>query len=152
MSRAKRLQPVLQMAQAKVDEAEQALGYLNSRINEEEATKKQLETYEGEYLELMRGGYEPNRVMKVQDVMRYQSFIQRLEQAQIQQQEEITLLESQKEQVSQHWIKTRARAQAIEAAIEVAKQEENLKASREEQKQLDEFTSLALLRNKSFQS
>lgn len=146
MSRAKRLLPVLQMAQKKVDEAAQALGYLNQRIAQEEATKQQLKNYEGEYLELMRGGYQPNRSMNVQAVMGYQSFIQRLELAQIQQQEEINLLASQKYQVTQHWIKTRARAQAIESAIATAKQEESLLAARQEQKELDEFTSQSFVR------
>lgn len=146
MSRAKRLQPVLKMALQKVEEAAQALGYLNQRLAQEEATKEQLKNYEGEYLELMRGGYEPNRVMNVQAVMGYQNFIQRLELAQIQQQEEINLLASQKDQVTQHWIKARARAQAIEAAIETAKQEESLYAARQEQKELDEFTSQSFIR------
>lgn len=150
MSRAKRLQPVLRMAQQKVEEASQALGYLNQRIAEESATKNQLSGYEGEYLELMRSSHEAGKNMNINATLNYQVFIQRLKLAQIEQQEAINLLESQKQQVMQHWIKTRARQQAVEAVIASAKAEEELIASRQEQKLLDELTSLNLQRGKLF--
>ncbi len=141
MSREKRLQPVLKLAQGKVDEAAKALGYLNSKIAEEQATHSQLKNYESEYLQLMRGGSEPNRRMDVQAVMRYQLFIQRLEAAQIQQNEQIKVLEEQKAQVTQHWIKTQARAKGIGSVIETARQEDAIIANRQEQKLFDEFNS-----------
>ncbi len=141
MSREKRLQPVLKMAQGKVDEAAKALGYLNSQIAAEQATKGQLKNYESEYLQLMRGGDAPGRRMDVQAVMRYQLFIQRLETAQIQQSEQIKLLEQQKAQVTQHWIKTQARAKAIDSVMEAARQEDSIIANRQEQKLFDEFNS-----------
>lgn len=150
MSRAKRLQPVLRMAQQKVEEASQALGYLNQRLAEETATKNQLIDYEGEYLELMRSSHEAGKKMNISATLNYQVFIQRLKLAQVQQQESINLLESQKQQVMQHWIKTRARQQAIEAVIASALEEEALVESRQEQKLLDELTSLNLQRGKLF--
>lgn len=141
MSREKRLQPVLKLAQGKVDEAARALGYLNGKIAVEQATHGQLKNYETEYLQLMRGGDQPGRKMDVQAVMRYQLFIQRLEMAQIQQNEQIKLLEQQKAQVTQHWIKTQARAKAIGSVMDAARQEEAVIANRQEQKLFDEFNS-----------
>lgn len=141
MSREKRLQPVLKLAQGKVDEAARALGYLNGKISAEQATHGQLKNYETEYLQLMRGGDEPGRKMDVQAVMRYQLFVQRLEAAQIQQNEQIKLLEEQKAQVTQHWIKTQARAKAIDSVMEAARKEEMVIANRQEQKMFDEFNS-----------
>ncbi|GLR63918.1 flagellar export protein FliJ [Marinospirillum insulare] len=146
MSREKRLQPVLKLAQGKVDEAARALGYLNSKIAAEQATHGQLKNYETEYLQLMRGGDEPGRKMDVQAVMRYQLFVQRLEAAQIQQNEQIKLLEEQKAQVTEHWIKTQARAKAIGSVMEAARQEEAVIANRQEQKLFDEFNSLSASR------
>lgn len=148
MSREKRLQPVLKLAQGKVDEAARALGYLNNKIAEEQTTHGQLKTYEGEYLQLMRGGNEPGRKMDVQAVMRYQLFVQRLETAQIQQNEQIKLLEQQKAQVTQHWIKTQARVKAIGSVMDAARQEEAVIANRQEQKLFDEFNSLLSSRRK----
>ncbi len=141
MSREKRLQPVLKLAQGKVDEAARALGYLNSKIAAEQATQGQLKVYESEYLQLMRGGDEPGRKMDVHAVMRYQLFVQRLEAAQIQQSEQIKLLEEQKAQVTEHWIKTQARAKAISSVMEAARQDEAVMANRQEQKLFDEFNS-----------
>ncbi|WP_027847991.1 flagellar export protein FliJ [Marinospirillum minutulum] len=141
MSREKRLQPVLKLAQGKVDEAARALGYLNSKIAAEQATQGQLKVYESEYLQLMRGGDEPGRKMDVHAVMRYQLFVQRLEAAQIQQNEQIKLLEEQKAQVTEHWIKTQARAKAISSVMEAARQDEAVMANRQEQKLFDEFNS-----------
>ena len=100
MSRKKRLQPVLKLAEGKVDEASRALGYLNQKIEQEAQTKEQLKVYEKEYLQLMRGGDSPGRKMDIQAVLRYQSFIQRLELAQVQQDEQIELLQRQKAQVT----------------------------------------------------
>lgn len=141
MSREKRLQPVLKLAQGKVDEAARALGYLNQKIEQEEATKGLLKNYEAEYLQLMRGGDQPGRRMDVQAVMRYQLFIQRLESAQIQQNEQITLLLQQKEKVTEHWIKTRARAQAVSSVMDAARKEQEWLDARQEQKQADEYTA-----------
>lgn len=141
MSREKRLQPVLKLAQGKVDEAARALGYLNSKIAAEQATQGQLKVYESEYLQLMRGGDEPGRKMDVHAVMRYQLFVQRLEAAQIEQNEQIKLLEEQKAQVTEHWIKTQARAKAISSVMEAARQDEAVMANRQEQKLFDEFNS-----------
>lgn len=141
MSRVKRLQPVLQLAQGKADEAARALGYLNGKIAAEVAAQDQLKDYEKEYLGLMRGGSNPGRPMNVQAVMRYQSFIQRLDAAQIQQGEQIKLLEDQKAQVTQYWIETQARVKAISSVLESAAAEERLHANRQEQKLFDEFNS-----------
>lgn len=141
MSREKRLQPVLKLAEGKVEEAARALGYLNQRIAQEESTSAQLKSYEGEYLQLMRGGDAPGRAMNVQAVMRYQLFIQRLEAAQIQQNEQIHLLQQQKAQVTEHWIKTRARAKAVSSVMEAARAEAALIESRQEQKLFDELSS-----------
>lgn len=141
MSREKRLQPVLKLAQGKVNEAARALGYLNSKIAAEQATHGQLKNYETEYLQLMRCGEQPGRKMDVHAVMRYQLFIQRLEAAQIQQNEQIELLEQQKAQVTEHWIKTQARAKAIGSVMEAARKEEAIAINRQEQKMFDEFNS-----------
>jgi|AntRauTorckE6833_2_1112554.scaffolds.fasta_scaffold01219_6 flagellar export protein FliJ len=141
MSRKKRLQPVLKLAEGKVDEASRALGYLNQKIEQEAQTKEQLKVYEKEYLQLMRGGDSPGRKMDIQAVLRYQSFIQRLELAQVQQDEQIELLQRQKAQVTEHWIKTRARAKGLESIIEAARKEEEILAARKEQKLADEYTS-----------
>lgn len=141
MSREKRLQPVLKLAEGKVEEAARALGYLNSKIAVEQATHGQLKNYEKEYLQLMRGGDQPGRKMDVHAVMRYQLFIQRLEAAQIQQNEQIKLLEDQKAQVTEHWIKTQARAKAIGSVMETARNDEAVMANRQEQKLFDEFNS-----------
>ncbi len=141
MSREQRLQPVLKLAQGKADEASRALGYLNQKIDQEAETKSQLKAYEQEYLQLMRGGDQPGRRMDIQAVLRYQSFIQRLEQAQIQQDEQIELLQRQKDQVTQHWVKTRAKVKGLESIIEAARQEERQLIEQREQKLADEFTS-----------
>lgn len=141
MGREKRLEPVLKMAEGKVDEAARALGYLNQKIAQEEATCELLRNYEGEYLQLMRGGDQIGRRMDVQAVMRYQLFIQRLEAAQIQQHEQLYLLQQQKAQVTEHWIKTRARAQAVSSAMDSIRREEMVQANRQEQKLFDELNT-----------
>ncbi|SFX22227.1 flagellar FliJ family protein [Marinospirillum alkaliphilum] len=146
MGREKRLEPVLKMAEAKVDEAARALGYLNQKIAQEEATRALLKNYEGEYLQLMRGGDQAGRRMDVQAVMRYQLFIQRLEAAQIQQNEQLHLLQQQKAQVTEHWIKTRARAQAVSSAMDSIRREEAVQSNRQEQKLFDELNTMRIAR------
>lgn len=147
MSRQKRLQPVLRLAEGKAEEASRALGYLNQKIEQETETKEQLKVYEKEYLQLMRCGDQPGRRMDIQAVLRYQAFVERLEKAQLQQQEQIEQLERQKAQVTEHWIKTRARVKGLEAIIETARREEERLADRKEQKLADEFTSVRYARN-----
>ena len=142
MSRVKRLDPVLKLAQGKVDEASRALGYLNQKIEQEAGTKEQLKAYEKEYLQLMRGGEQPGRRMDIQAVLRYQAFVQRLEQAQIQQDEQLELLQRQKQQVTQHWIQTRARVQGLESLIQAAQRQQDKIEEQKEQKLADEMTTI----------
>lgn len=142
----KRLAPILQIAQKKSDEAARALGVLNQKLSDENRMLNQLQVYQGDYMNMMGDMCKPGQRLNIKHITRYQNFIDRLELAQRQQNDQIAIINAQKEQVKKYWLKTRARVKALETVIKKDAKKRQYQQEKTEQKNLDEFNQNKLHR------
>ncbi len=147
MKRSQRLKNIMAMAEKKEQDAANALGYLNTKISNEELKRKQLLEYELEYHEkiIETGRTGINGVT----LRTYFGFMDKLSDAANQQVGHIAELEQQVDQVQQYWFKTRGKLKAFESLVDKAEQQEAAEADKQEQKALDEFAAQAYLRRNS---
>lgn len=136
----KRLAPILDIAQKKSDEAARALGVLNQKLSRENTMLNQLQVYQGDYMNMMGEMCKPGQRLDINHIVRYQNFIDRLQTAQRQQNDQIAIINAQKEQVKEYWLKTRARVKALESVIEKDAKVRQYKQDKIEQKNSDEFS------------
>lgn len=147
MKRSERLKNIMTMAEKKEQDAANALGYLNTKISNEEHKRRQLLDYELEYHEKI---IETGKTGVDGATLRtYFSFMSKLNDAASQQVGHIAELEQQVDQVQQYWYKTRGKLKAFESLVERAEQQEAAQADKQEQKALDEFAVQSFLRNKN---
>lgn len=142
-----RLAPILGIAQKKSDEAARALGVLNQKLSDENRMLNQLQVYQGDYVNMMGEMCKPGQRLDIKHIMRYQNFIDRLELAQRQQNDQIAVITAQKEQVKNYWLKTRARVKALESVIEKDEKKRQYQQDKIEQKNSDEFSQNKFHRN-----
>ncbi|OOV88572.1 flagellar export protein FliJ [Oceanospirillum linum] len=146
MKRSERLKNIMTMAEKKERDAVNALGYLNTKVSNEELKQKQLLEYELEYHEKI---IETGRTgINGATLRTYFGFMDKLSHAANQQVGHIAELEQQVDQVQQYWFKARGKLRAFESLVERAEAQEAAEADKLEQKALDEFAALAYLRRK----
>jgi len=132
------------MAEKKEQDAANALGYLNTKIANEEQKRKQLMEYEIEYHEQI---IETGKTgINGATLRTYFGFMDKLSHAANQQVGHINDLEKQVDQVQQYWFKTRGKLKAFECLVDKAEQQEAADQDKQEQKMLDEFASQAFIR------
>ncbi len=105
---------------------------------------RQLESYRHNYMvQAMERGSDG---MLASGFHQYQSFIQTIEKAEIEQQQSVAQLRTNVERKRREWLDLANRHKAIEQLIERQRQKEALKQARSEQKLLDEYATTQFAR------
>ncbi len=136
MSRARRLQPIAELAGHDADAAAQVLAQARDRVAAERRRLNELETYRDDYGARFGGG-----VMRGGSLRDFQAFIAQLNQAIAEQERVLHGLEQELAQYEQTWRDKRTRAQAMERVVEVHRRSERRASERREQQAADEHAS-----------
>ncbi|WP_207062432.1 flagellar export protein FliJ [Motiliproteus sp. SC1-56] len=138
MKKSQRLQPVLQLAARKKQQAEQQLGQARQQLQAEQQKLIQLEAYREEYqqsiLGLGRGGTQ------IEQLRRMQAFLARLSEAIDQQGQQIVMAEQVVAQATKAWQVAHGRHQAMDSLIERSRDAEQRQEDKQFQKTIDELS------------
>lgn len=146
MKRSQRLKPVQQLAEQRRKQAEQALGQAQQRLLAERQSLVQLEEYLADYQrQLLETGQAG---VAMEQLQRLQSFKQRLLDALAQQRLQITFCEQAVAQAKIAWMQASGREKAMGSLVDSARQQEQLQADKQLQKQLDEQSQQRLRRTR----
>lgn len=146
MKRAKRLQPVIDLAALKSQQGLQAIAYMQKRVQEEQDKLNQLSAARDEY-QFSSG--QKTQSFNAYYLKSYRDFASNLELAMQQQTGQIAAVEAQLLQVRKHWQVLDAKAKSlVKTQTKIAAQERQVLAV-QEQKQQDEFVSQAFARSHS---
>lgn len=130
-----------QQAVAEFSQARQQLASFEHQL-------RQLEEYRHNYmLQAMERGSDG---MLAAGFHQYQSFIQTIEKAEMEQQQSVIQLRTNVERKRQIWLDLANRHKAIDQLIERQRQKEAQKQARTEQKLLDEYASMQFIRQRIF--
>lgn len=144
MKRAKRLQPVIDLAQLKSQQGLQAIAYMQKRVQEEQGKLAQLSAARDEY---QFNGSREKQSFNAYYLKSYRDFASNLELAMQQQTGQIAAVEAQLLQVRKHWQILDAKAKSLmKTQAKIASQEMQVLAV-QEQKQQDEFVSQGIARS-----
>lgn len=149
MSRSKRLQPVIDLAEQKSKAGLQAVAYMQKRIAEEEEKLAQLKNCRDEY-RFSDNGKKPS--FNAYYLKSYADFTGNLELAMEQQTGQIATVKGQLAQVRKHWLLLDAKYKGLlktQASIAVRERQDQ---AIKEQKQQDEFVTQAFSRSRSHNS
>ncbi|HWU76133.1 MAG TPA: flagellar export protein FliJ [Rhodanobacter sp.] len=133
-SRAQPLQPAVEQARQRSEEALTVMASQQQRLAEAERQLSELHRYRREYA---AGG---DGAVSVSALLNRQSFIDRIDQAITQQGAEIKRLQRQFEQGRMSWRQAHARESALETVITRFLDDERKAADRHEQAEMDERT------------
>lgn len=146
MSRSKRLQPVIDLAEQKSKTGLQAVAYMQKRIVEEEEKLIQLKNCRDEY-RFSENGKRPS--FNAYYLKSYTDFTGNLELAMQQQVGQIAAVRGQLQQVRKHWLELDAKYKGLlKTQTSIAVQERQDQALNE-QKQQDEFVTQSFSRARS---
>lgn len=132
-SRSVRLQPAADHAREKREDATQRLAEQQGRLQSAEHQLGELQRYRAEYA-LQASG----EGMTVSALLNRQQFIDRIDQAILQQQFEVQRQRRQLEQVRGDWRAAHARERALDSVIDKARTQERKAEDRREQNVIDE--------------
>jgi len=137
MTRSKRIQPVVRIAENREQDAARVLGESLKQLEAQEQRLQELTLYRDEYTRRFQnhagGGMVPARM---QD---FRAFLVQLNQAIDQQRDVVERVRRESEQCRHQWLDQRTRAKALDKVVERYQREELRDADRREQKLLDEF-------------
>lgn len=146
MSKADRLQLVLDLEKKKKDQAAKLLAEAIGNLQKAQSSMSQLKDYRTDYLnEAQEIGKQG---VSASDFRNRQLLADRILGAIEHQEQSINLYERQLEQVRKHYEKIYARVRSIELLIEKSLAEEERKQGVREQKMLDEFSQAQHFRKK----
>lgn len=131
-SRAEPLRPAVDQARQRSEDALAQMATHQQRLAKAEQQLLELRRYRLEYA---GGGEGP---LSVSALLNRQSFVDRIDQAIVQQTAEIGRLQRQFEQVRAHWHRAHARESALGSVVERYVEEERRAADRHEQAEMDE--------------
>lgn len=137
MKKSKRLQPVLQLADRNKKMAEQALANARQQLAGEQQKMTQLDDYLAEYQDNLR--QQQATGAQAVALLRGQEFMSRLQDARIQQQQQINLSEQMLAKATALWQATHARYKAMESLIERSIEQEQQAEDRRLQREIDEL-------------
>ncbi|WP_210395733.1 flagellar export protein FliJ [Motiliproteus sediminis] len=139
MKRSKRLGTVLQIAEQRKHEAEQALGNAQQRLEQERLKLQQLQDYLAEYQQsqLARG----QQGVSIEVLRRMQLFKDRLQVAIDQQRQQIVVAEFNLQQARHSWQAAHGRHRAIGALRERVADQEQRQADKQLQTMIDEMAA-----------
>ncbi|MAT65568.1 MAG: flagellar export protein FliJ [Gammaproteobacteria bacterium] len=146
MTRSKRIQPVVDVAERREQEQARRLGAARRELEQQRQQLDQLILYRDEYArQFEQSGNSGLSVARLQD---YRVFLSRLNLAIDQQRERIARSEQACEEQRRHWLASRTRAQALDKVADRYREEEHQARERRAQSESDEFALQRHQRNK----
>lgn len=136
MKKSKRLLPVRQLKHQAEREEAKKLAELQRELEGARNQLQELEGYLKEYFQTIQG--QQSRVTQASQLGLYQAFISRLQVAINRQGELIQQRQLAVQAQTQKWIQASARLKTMDQLIEKARQQEELEASKREQKIMDD--------------
>ncbi|WP_448096818.1 flagellar export protein FliJ [Luteibacter yeojuensis] len=130
-SRADRLQPVVDLAVEKADDATRALAAQQRALADAEHQLVELRRYRNEYAEMPDG-------IGVSALLNRQQFLQKIDMAIVQQLGEVQRRERALERARKDWTDARGRAKALDSVTTKYREQERKTQDRREQEQADE--------------
>ncbi len=137
MKKSNRLKPVQRLSEAREQDAAKALGDSNRHVSEQEQRLADLENYREEYARYYQQRGEQG--VTAAKLMELQRFLHNLNKAIEQQQQVVAMARQRSEQSKQQWNNARGKSQALDKVVERYRKEEDRSASRQEQKDNDEY-------------
>ncbi|UVE16372.1 flagellar export protein FliJ [Pseudomonas sp. LS44] len=138
LSRAKRLQPVIEMAERAEREAARQLGKLQGLLSQAEAKLGELERFRADYQQ--QWITEGQRGVSGQWLMNYQRFLSQLETAIGQQRQSTTWHRDNLSKAREVWQQRYARLEGLRKLVQRYQDEARLAADKREQRLLDELS------------
>ncbi|WP_035480469.1 flagellar export protein FliJ [Aliagarivorans marinus] len=136
---------MVEQLQQKEQDAAKALAEVQQQLRQFEGQLQHLEEYRRSYLEqALAHGADG---LKAQSFHQYQMFIQKLEQASVQQNQSIQQIRQNLSLCRKQWQEQRAKRRAMELLIEKQVAEKEKAQLKAEQKLLDEYALFAHFRN-----
>jgi flagellar protein FliJ len=138
-----RLQVLLRLAQMREQDAARELAAESERLQQAQEQGRQLALYEKDYQQgfVDRGAQTLNR----QNLLNYQGFFRQLEHVQTQQQRNIEQRDRDREAARLQWIEQYSRRKLLTRIRERRLAQEQLKADKKLQAEIDDHTSRKLL-------
>ena len=130
-SRADRLQPVVDLAAEKAEEATRALAVQQRAVADAENQLAELRRYRNEYAEMPSG-------IGVAELLNRQQFLQKIDMAIVQQLGEVQRRERALERARTDWSEARGRAKALDSVTARYREQERKSQDHREQEQADE--------------
>ncbi|KAB7627178.1 flagellar export protein FliJ [Alkalilimnicola sp. S0819] len=137
MSRAKRMQPVAELADKKADDAARALAEQRRRVDEQRNRLEQLQIFRNEYRAQLRSNAELG--IDAHRLRDYHAFIARIDGAIRQQESAVERVESQLPQYHGRWAEAWGRAKALNRVVETHRHNERRSADKREQQTIEEM-------------
>jgi len=137
MRRSQRLQPVLDLAENKVQDLARILGQEQQRLAHLQQQLAELERYRDLYQQEMQARSQTG--LDIRQLRDFHAFVERLEAALQQQRQGLNRQQQRCEQVRLDYLAERAHAQALDQVIVRTRQEEAAQGARREQNELDEL-------------
>ncbi len=147
MVRSQRLKPIKKMAQTKEKSAAKALGESLEKQRVENSKLEQLECYKKEYLNEME--YKIRQGVTGATLQHYHHFLNKIDQAIIQQNEVLKQCGEQLSYVQGQWQDKRSRSRAITQVMDKMQDSEKKIINKKEATQNDELSTQAFLRNQT---
>lgn len=136
MTRSKRMNPVLRVAEHREKDAARRLGQTQQRLRQQQDRLRELIGYRDEYN--LKFQQTCGAGVDVKQLQEYRLFLSRLNDAIAQQQRVIVNAEREVEQARAGWLSTRTRSQALDKVRDRFVDAERQEAERREQADLDE--------------
>jgi flagellar FliJ protein len=130
-SRSDRLQPAVDQAQQRQKDALQRMAQQQQKLADAERQLEELQRYRRDY-GLGDGG------LTVSALLNRQQFVERIDQAIVQQSQLIERLQRQLDAARQRWLQANARESALDNVVERFRQQEQQREQRLEQAEVDE--------------
>lgn len=146
MSRARKLDPVIEMARKTTESELVKLGKHNALLQHEQNQLEELQRYRDEYLARFRQG--DAQQMSAKKALDLRSFLAQLDQAIHAQQLQVEQNRQAVEKQQQTWLQVRIKEQALDSLKARYHADEQLNAQRREQRENDEYTNAMWLRSR----
>jgi flagellar FliJ protein len=130
-SRSDRLQPAVDQAQRRQQDALQRLADQQQKLAQAEQQLEELQRYRRDY-SLSDGG------LTVSALLNRQQFVDRIDQAIVQQGKLVERLQRQLDGARERWLQAHARENALDSVVERLRKQESQREQRQEQADVDE--------------
>ena len=130
-SRSDRLQPAVDQAQRRQQDALQRLADQQQKLAQAEQQLEELQRYRRDY-SLSDGG------LTVSALLNRQQFVDRIDQAIVQQGKLVERLQRQLDGARERWLQAHARENALDSVVERLRKQESQREQRHEQAEVDE--------------